>query len=119
MRKILLFIGLVVAIATQACEFDFTTKGNLKNCKAGDEIVINVKLTLTHRTCKVAAKETKFKYDGIQVLGATEWTQESPTVFTRQIKAKVLADSKKKISLSATRTCDKEGGYGVFTLDKL
>lgn len=119
MRKILLFLGLFVAISSQACEFEFGTKGDATKCKAGDEIVINVKLTLTHRNCKVAAKDTKFKFDGIQVLGATEWSQEAPNVFTRQIKAKVLADAKKKISLSATRNCEKDGGYGLFTLDKL
>jgi hypothetical protein len=112
-----LFIGIVVT--GQACDFEFTTKDNLKNCKPGDEIVINVKLTLIHRNCVIAAKDTKFKYDGLQVLSATEWKQESPGVFSRQIKVKILDDKKDKIKLTATRTCDKEGGYGVFTLDKV
>lgn len=119
MRKIILLLALTIATVAQACEFEFGTKGDLKNCKAGDEIVINVRLSLTHRSCKVAAKDTKFKFEGIQIVGATDWVTESPSVFTRQIKAKVLADNKKKITLSATRTCDKDGGYGVFTLDKL
>lgn len=110
---------LIVGIShVQACHFEFSTQNNEKTCKAGEELIINVKLVLTHRNCKVAAQDTQFKYGGIQVIGATEWKQESPGVFTRQIKAKVLNDNKNKIMLSATRTCDKDGGYGVFTLNK-
>lgn len=101
-----------------ACDFEFTTKDNLKSVKAGDEVVINVKLSLTHRSCKVAAKDTKFKFDGIEIVGATDWKQESAMVFTRQIKAKVSKDNKPQIMLTATRTCDKDGGHGVFTLQK-
>ncbi len=116
---ILLCMMLVGAFYAQACHFEFTTPGGeKKSCKPGEELVINIKLTLTHRNCKVAAQETKFKFDGIQVTGATDWKQESPGIYTRQVKAKVLNDGKKKIMLSATRTCDKDGGYGVFTLDK-
>lgn len=114
-----LFVMLLSALCyADACHFELSSVGDKKSCKAGDEIIINVKLALTHRNCRVAAQDTKFKYDGIQVLGATEWKQETPGVFVRQVKAKVLNDSKKKIMLTATRTCDKDGGYGVFTLDK-
>lgn len=101
-----------------ACQFSINAKDNPTSCKPGDEMVIQVKLTLIHRNCEVAAKETKFKYEGIQVLGATEWKQEAPNVFTRQIKVKILDDKKDQIKLTATRTCDRDGGYGVFTLTK-
>ena len=80
MRTIILLLALTIATITQACEFEFGTKGNIKNCKAGDEIIITVRLSLTHRNCKVAAKDTKFKFEGIQVVGATDWVAESPLV---------------------------------------
>lgn len=118
MKKISLFLMMLFLYvgSISACDFVFSLKDNKKTVKAGDEIVINVVLNLTHRTCKVAAKDTKFKFDGLQILGATEWKQESALVYTRQIKAKVMGDNKKNIMLTATRTCDKEGGHGVFTL---
>jgi len=120
MKKLgILICFLVVGLSNaMACHFEFSTPENRKICKAGEELIVNVKLTLIHRNCKVAAQSTQFKYSGIQVLGATDWKQESPGIFTRQIKTKVLNDNKKKIMLSASRTCDKDGGYGVFTLDK-
>lgn len=120
MKKLILISLLLLSglITASACDFEFSTEGNKKSCKAGDEMVINVKLSLTHRVCKVAAKDTKFKIEGIKVLGATDWKEESTGVFTRQLKVKVLDDNSKKITVTTTRTCDKEGGYGVFTLPK-
>lgn len=120
MRKRMVLLALFVFVAFQsfACHINFQAQGNPKSCKANETLIITVKLTLTHRTCKVAAQETKFKYDGVQIVGATPWKEESAGVFVRQIKAKVLNDKKGKILLSASRTCDKEGGYGTFTLPK-
>ncbi len=106
-------------IVANACNFKFTTDNNAKNCHSGDVITINVTLTLTHRSCQVAAAQTKFKTDGFQVVSASNWEQENPTTFTRKVKVKVLDDKKNKITLTAVRTCDKEGGLGVFTLPKI
>ena len=118
-RKITL-IALLFSFATLsvlACNFEFTTEGNKKTCKPGEEFILNVKLTLTHRTCAVAASQTKFKTEGFDVVSATTWKEASSGVWTRQIKMKVKADAKKKITLTATRTCDKEGGLGTYSLD--
>lgn len=117
MKKTLLFCTLFLAsiLSSYACDFEFTTDGNKKTAKAGEEFVVNVKLTLTHRTCKVAAKDTKFKMDGMQVVGATDWKEIGTGVFTRQVKVKV-ADKVKKAGFTATRTCDKEGGFGAFSI---
>jgi hypothetical protein len=120
-RKITLAL-LAFSIATLsalACNFEFTTDGNKKSCKPGEEFVINIKLTLTHRTCTVAPALTKFKTDGFDVLAATTWKEATPGVWTRQVKVKVKPDAKKKMTLTATRTCDKEGGLGVYSLDIL
>lgn len=121
LRKIALttLIFTVATLSLLACNFDFTTDGNKKSCKPGEEFVINIKLTLTHRTCTVAPAQTKFKTDGFEVLGATTWKEASPGIWTRQIKVKVLTDAKKKIHLTATRTCDKEGGLGTYSLNIL
>jgi len=120
MNKFLLviFLFFVGVLTSMACDFEFSTKEDKKSCKTGEEFIIDVKLTLTHRTCVVTPDQTKFKPEGIQVLGATKWKESTPGVWSRQIKVKVLNDSKKKITLSATRTCDKEGGYGIYSLNK-
>lgn len=118
-RKIAL-LALLISVTTlsaMACDFAFTTEGNKKTCKPGEEFVLSVKLTLTHRTCAVAPAQTKFKTDGFDVVSATTWKEASPGVWTRQIKVKVKADAKKKMTLTATRTCDKEGGLGTYSLD--
>jgi len=109
---------LISTVSVFACHFDFTTEGAKKACKADDEFVINVKLTLTHRNCAVAAAQTKFKTDGINVVSATPWKEVTPGIWTRQVKVKVQQGNKNKVTLTATRTCDRDGGYGVFSLDK-
>ena len=120
-RKITLIVLLfsVATLSVMACSFEFTTEGNKKSCKPGEEFVLNVKLTLTHRTCVVAPAQTKFKTEGFDVVSATTWKEATPGVWTRQIKIKVKADAKKKITLTATRTCEKEGGLGTYSLDIL
>jgi hypothetical protein len=122
MKKIilLLFFAAISFSSAMACHFEFSTESaEKKTCKTGDILVLNIKLVLTHRNCSVAASQTKFKTDGIQVVDATEWKQESPLVFTRKVKVKVLASDKNRISLLATRSCDKDGGNGIFMLDKI
>jgi hypothetical protein len=119
MKKLVLFVVLLMAsLSIFACDFEFSMPDAKKSCKAGDELVLNVKLILNHRNCPIAIKDTKFKMDGVSMVAATDWKEVSPGVFTRQLKMKVNADNKQKISLSATRTCEKEGGYGIFTLPK-
>jgi len=120
-RKIALFalIFCMTSLSALACHFEFTTEGNKKSCKPSEEFVLNVKLVLTHRTCAVAPAQTKFKTDGFTVVSATTWKEASPGVWTRQIKVKVNPDAKKKMTLTATRTCDKEGGLGTYNLDIL
>lgn len=104
-------------LSALACHFEFTTEGNKKTTKPGEEFILNIKLTLTHRTCTVTPAQTKFKTEGFDVVSATTWKEASPGIWTRQVKIKVKADAKKKITLTATRTCDKEGGLGVYSLD--
>lgn|SRR5665647_1694934 len=118
-RKIALIV-LIFSVATLsalACNFEFTTDAKKKSCKPGEEFVINVKLTLTHRTCTTAPSQTKFKTEGFDVLAATTWKEATPGIWTRQVKVKVKADAKKKMTMTATRTCDKEGGLGTYSLD--
>lgn len=116
--KILAILILSSFISISACEIAFDIEGGKKESyKAGDEFSINVKVNLTHRVCKIAAKDTKFKYDGMKIIGATEWKEAGPGVFTRTIKVKLTGDQD-KVKLVATRTCDKEGGLGVFSLTK-
>lgn len=118
MKKLFLMtvIILTTVVAVHACDFNFTVVGGQKNCKAGDVIEVQVELTLVHRSCSVAASATKFKTEGVKVLSASEWKQVSPTKFVRTVKMQVLPTAKNKITLIATRTCDKEGGYGTFSL---
>ncbi|HSQ41130.1 MAG TPA: hypothetical protein VLM37_02490 [Fibrobacteraceae bacterium] len=121
MHKIFFFF-LLFAFAVNsahACEFKFSVLGLQKEIyRAGDTLTIHIEYQLIHRACKLAPKETKFKFDGIQIIGATEWKEVGAGVFSRDVKAKVSDDQKDKITLAATRTCNKKGGYGVFTLAK-
>lgn len=108
----------LTTVIANACDFKFNVDGNRKSCRAGDVLDVTVELTLTHRVCNVAPAQTKFKIDGVKVLSASAWKQVSPTKYVRTVKMEVLADGKKNALLVATRTCDKEGGSGTFSLPK-
>jgi hypothetical protein len=110
-----LFIGL---LPTWACHFDFSTENGKCTYKAGEELIITVKLVLTHRSCTVAAAQTKFKTEGMEVKSATPWKEISAGIWTRQVKVALIKNAAKTATLSATRSCDKDGGYGVFTITK-
>jgi hypothetical protein len=120
LRKMILTLTLLssVLVAANACDFNFKVNGNKKSCHPGDIVEVTVELVLTHRVCNVAPSQTKFKIDGVKVIGASNWKQVSANKYERTVKMEVLDDSKKKITLVAARTCDKEGGTGYFTLPK-
>jgi hypothetical protein len=120
LKRLFLSLALFSLVSSMAfaCDFNFRVNGNKKECHPGDIMEVTVDLSLTHRVCNVAPASTKFKIDGIKVLGASAWKQLSPTRYERTIKFQVLKDNKSKITILATRTCSKEGGTGLFSLPK-
>lgn len=121
LRKMILTLTLLLSVfvASNACDFSFKVDGNKKSCHPGDVVEVTVELTLTHRICNVAPAQTKFKIDGVKVISASNWKQISANRYERTVKMEVLQDNKKNITLMATRTCDKEGGTGCFTMPKM
>ncbi len=103
----------MVAINAKACEFNFKiTSEEKQTYKVGDEIVVEVLLTLTHRNCPEALELTKFDFTGVKALGATKWKELPDGKYERKFKLQVTEDPKGKHLLNATRTCDKDGGFG-------
>jgi len=122
MKKLIVFLFLIVLVTCHAfaCEINLTVS---KDCKkeayqSGDEVIIEVQVQFTHRVCPLGIKMTKFTYENLKILGATEWTEVKPGLFTRQIKAIVTDEKAGVAKLSAIRKCEKEGGYAVCTLSK-
>jgi hypothetical protein len=102
-----------------ACDITFNIVENKKQSyNANDEVVIEVQVKLIHRHCNLSLKDTKFTYEGLKIEGATDWVEAQPGVYTRKVKAKITTDNLKTAKLIVTRKCDKDGGYGVFTLKK-
>lgn len=118
-RLSILSLFVFVAISGFACTYTFSVDGGKSSCSSGEEFVVTVKLVNTHRVCNGGgAAATKFKLDGVKVMGATDWKEVGTGTFTRQLKIKVLDGAAKKVSITATRTCDKEGGFAVFNMTK-
>ena len=110
------FISFQPQIA-KACEFEFEITENKKDVyDVGDVIVVKVKLILTHRACPISIKDTKFTMNGLKVIGATEWTQQTTMVWERKLKMKVTGTKNGKLVLNAIRTCDIDGGFGSLKL---
>ena len=104
--------------SAQACEIDFEiTKGKKESYSTGDTLVVKVVVALTHRSCPVAMKKTKFKMKGIKVMKSTPWKKLSPNDYERKLMIVVTAESKGKINISALRECEKDGGFGSLKLE--
>ncbi len=110
---------LITAQQLKACEIEISIDGDKKETyAAGDEIVIKIDVVFTHRVCPEGIENTKFKYDGLKVLGATKWKEYETGKFERKLKIQVLEGDQKEIILEAIRTCDKEGGHGKISLTR-
>ena len=114
--SIFVFSGFAT-MQTKACEIEFEIiKGKKETYQKGDILIIKIKVTLTHRACPVALKKTKFKMNGLSVVGATDWKQISAMHYERKLKVKVLSNKDGKVVITAIRTCDKDGGFGSLEL---
>ena len=122
MKRSLAFIvlmGWLISLPQQAlaCEIDFEIlKGEKVSYQTGDQIMVLVKVVLTHRACPEALNKTKFKLQGLKVLKSTPWKEITTTEHHRKLIIKVTDDSLEKLVLTAIRTCDKDGGFGSLTL---
>ncbi len=102
---------------THACEIEFEIlKGKKEVYQVGDTLVVKVKVELTHRTCPVKLKKTKFKMKGIKVIKATGWKKLTSMKYERKLKIVVTASKKGKAILNAIRECEKDGGFGSFKI---
>lgn len=115
-KLLALVIVLILALPTinaRACEFNFKiTTEEKKSYKIGEELVVAVTVTLTHRNCHEDVNNIKFDMTGVKALGATPWKDLGNGQFERKFKLQVTDDPKGKHLLSATRSCDKDGGSG-------
>lgn len=121
---IILMLGIFfLSFSTQeakACEIEFEiVKGKKEKYEAGDIIVIKVIVTLTHRSCPEALKKTKFKMNGLKVIGSTPWKEISAMDHERKLKIQVLSNKDGKLIFNAIRTCDKDGGFGSLKLEAI
>lgn len=118
---IILLVLLFAAFPAQqakACEIEFEIlKGKKEKYEAGDIIVLEVTVILTHRVCPIGLKQTKFKMNGLKVIGATGWKQVSAMKHVRKLKVKIVSNKEGKLIFNAIRTCDKDGGFGSLKLE--
>ena len=101
-----------------ACEIEFEIlKGEKEVYNVGDTIVVKVTVALTHRSCPVALKKTKFTTNGMKVIQSTSWKKLSANDYERKLKIIITGTKGNKVSLNAVRECDKDGGFGSMKLE--
>jgi len=120
MKRVLALVFVMVAMAAtaMACEIEFevSEKSAKEVYTAGDEIVVTVKVILTHRNCDIGISDTDFEGDGLKIKQATKWTEVKPGVWERKLKVEVTGNDSGDLTLSASRSCTRDGGYGILEL---
>lgn len=122
--KWILFLMLGVFFLTltpnsaNACEIEFEViKGKKETYQTGDTLIVLVKVLLTHRSCPIALKKTKFKMNGLKVIKSTQWKQLSAMDYERKLIIVVGEAKENKLNITAIRECDKDGGFGTLKLE--
>jgi hypothetical protein len=122
MKRLLSLLILLTAFGYHvfACEIKVGVqeKSKKETYSVGDEVVIEVQVQLTHRHCHLEIQKTKFTYENLKIVGATDWKEVKPGCYTRQVKATVTGEKGGVAKLTIDRKCDEEGGYAVCTLKK-
>lgn len=107
----------ISANTVQACEIKMKAiKGEKKSYSPGDIVVVKVTVFLTHRNCPEPLTKTKFQTVGMDIEGATKWKQTESLEYVRKLKIKISSAPGTPLTISATRTCDKEGGYAILNM---
>ncbi|MCU7549304.1 hypothetical protein OCK74_09270 [Chitinophagaceae bacterium LB-8] len=100
-----------------ACDIEVSTPAKKAVYQAGEELVIVVHVTKSHRNCRVDINETTYETDGLKILSATDWKELSAGVWERKMKVKVTGNMKGKPSLYVRRKCSKENSEGFIVLN--
>jgi len=117
MKKIvvLLILAVISISPLLACDISITIDKAKKKYKPGAEVVVKVKVILTHRNCKINIKNTQYKNQGIDILSGTDWKETSPGTWERKLKVKITETKAKEASLTVYRTCEIVGGTATVT----
>lgn len=119
---LILFFGILISgfslQESKACDIEISViKGKRDTYQVGDTIDLLVYVKLTHRSCPVKMKETKFKMKGLKVIKSTSWKQESAMEWKRKLKVVIKETKNGKLNLTAVRECEKDGGFGSIKLN--
>lgn len=113
----MVFLAMLLSAAAKACEIIVSTDGPKKEAyKAGDVVVIKITVVLKHRNCDVDIDETAITVSGSQITGTTKWVNTEGKTWERKIKIKILSGKSNQCLITATRTCDRDGGKGSLLL---
>lgn len=117
----LIGVALLLALVTSsgfACEIKFGVDDRSQGpYPTGTTVIFRLRVDLTHNNCPVDLKETKIQGIGLTILGATPWQNPAPNLWERRIKVAIAsAPADGKVTLSAKRSCDKDGGWGAITV---
>ncbi|MFP4368634.1 MAG: hypothetical protein ACLFR2_03555 [Candidatus Kapaibacterium sp.] len=95
-----------------SCEIEFTEVNSKEYYRPGDELLIKIKVFLTHKGCPEGIKRTKFDGRGFDAVAGTKWRETSPDLWERTIKIRIKETKDGRAHIEAVRTCDKEGAKG-------
>lgn len=113
----LVALTFLLPLAAFACEIRFNDEAADKDkYTPGQVVIFKVRMDLTHNNCPVEPKDTKLQGIGVKILGATDWKSPEPNVWERRIKAQIISTKDGKVTLTAKRSCEKDGAWATFSM---
>jgi hypothetical protein len=89
---------LSLSFTSRACEIKFNISGEKKEVyKAGEELIVEVTVTYTHRVLELELSDSKFTYEGMKILGLTAGKKSLPEFnYPSGVKFKCFLMGKKR-----------------------
>ncbi|MBN1165097.1 MAG: hypothetical protein JXB45_11000 [Candidatus Krumholzibacteriota bacterium] len=108
-----LAILFLFAASAGACSIKLTLEEDAPaNYAVGDTLVVVNTMMFTHGNCLVDIRDTQYKTNGIEILGATAWKEikSRPRIMQRKLKIVLTGAAEGDVMIKAYRICDIRGG---------
>lgn len=110
-------IGLIGFEQSLACEIKLILDNpDSVIFKAGDTVMVTVKVNLPHQNCTNSIQQTQFECQGLKIAASTPWKDLKQLNWQKKLKVVIQVPITQPVKLKAYRLCDVGGDEEVLVI---
>ncbi len=107
----------IVVCAQNSDDIIRITKGAKDIYKVGDELTLELHVTMPEEICNDGMENAKVYLSGFELLEDWPWTHDNKNHWSKEIKLKVIENKKGQSKITVFRKADKGSFYSQLKLD--